>query len=195
MAAHFATSAYGRFGHLVMALAFGAPTTLVVGGLILRVVSLDNFALWLGAVAFAGTSALVTLYCIAFALKGGPRIVCSNEQLTYIGLLRTATIPWSSITEWWLSFGGRSPFVHLVLRARPVRWWPYYLNISGLTPSYVTLVALVREKTPHATVWLPRRYEIIEAHSAVPLAVRETAVDDALTIVRTDAQKPARRST
>ena len=191
----FCTSALGRFGHVVMAIAVGAVAALLGVGLLLRVVSVDTLTLWLGTAALFVTSVVATLYCLGFAIKRGDRIVCGPEQLTYRGLLAVRVIPWHSVTEFWLDFGGRSPFVHLVVRTN-VRWLPYYLNLSGLTPSYAVLVELIRANTPDAKVWLPKYYDqVMQTQPSTPLAVREMAFDDPLTVVRSDAPRAARRST
>ena len=191
----FRTSALGRFGHVAMAFAAGAVASLLGTGLLLRVVSVDKLALWLGTAALFVTCAAATLYCLGFAIKRGDRIICGPEQLTYRGLLRARSIPWQSVTEFWLDFGGRSPFVHLVVRTDG-RWLPYYFNLSGLTPSYAVIVELFRANTPGAKVWLPKFYDqIMRTQSSVPLAIRETAFDDPLTVVRSDTPQAARRST
>lgn len=192
----FHTSMFGRFAHALFALIFGAFTVAGVwvflsgrglgGGLLLSI----------AAIAAEIGAGWLAIYCLGFALKRGDRFICTNEQLVYRGLTRTFSIPWSNVNEMWLDFGGRSPFVYMVLRTRPLRWRPYWLNLSGITPDYPVLVSLVRAHLPHAKVWQPPLYDqVMQPESNVPLALRETLVDSTLTVVRTDAPQAARSST
>ena len=58
------------------------------------------------------------------------------------------------------------------------------------------VIELIRARTPGAKVWLPKFYDqIMQTQSSVPLAIRETAFDDPLTVVRSDTPQAARRST
>jgi hypothetical protein len=191
----FRTSLYGRFGHLVMAvlpvaLTLTLGTIIALGGIRFEGVWVSVGTLGMFLMVFG-----MAIYCIAFSLRGGNRVTCSRECLVYRGLLREVVIPWSAITELWINFGGQSPFVFLVVRAN-LRRWPYWINMSGLTPSYVALFALARTMAPQANVWVPRRYEVLEAaDSALARTMSECLVDDSLTLVRADAPEAARRST
>lgn len=193
--AAFRASAYGRFGHLVMAVPFLFACLLTGAGLLYRVVRIDDLAVWVGAVAIFMASTWMLCYCVYFVFERGNRVVCSNDELVYRGFITSVTIPWCTITEMWIDFDGRSPFVFLVLRTKNRRL-PYRLNMSGVRPTYVTLFALLRKMAPKATAWVPRGYSLLEETNGTWLhAFAEDSVADPLTLVRADADEATRRST
>ena len=99
----FRTSIIGRVGHVVMTVVSAAPAALIAGGLVVGVPSTDDLAFWAGAVIFLVACTLGTLYCVAFALKRGDRIILSSGRLVYHGIFRSISIEWPTITELWLA--------------------------------------------------------------------------------------------
>lgn len=181
MRAEFKTSMYGRAGHLMMAIISVVILLFLGAALALSVVSFNDLWAWLATLSLFLAFAWASIYCLCFACERGKRIVCLQEQLIYRGLIKTTVIPWSEITEFWIDFSGRTPFVFLVLRTK-LRRWPYRVNMSGLTPSYVTLFSLVCHMAPHAKFWTPIGYKHVEeAKGEVERSLLEDMVDNSLT--------------
>jgi hypothetical protein len=178
-----------------MAVPFLFASLLTGAGLLYRVVQIDDVAVWIGAVVIFFVSTWMLCYCIYFVFERGNRVVCSNDELVYRGLISSVAIPWSTITEIWIDFNGRTPFVFLVLRTTNRRW-PYRLNVSGVTPSYVAFFSLLRKMAPTAKSWAPRGYSLLEETNGTWVhTFAEDSVAHPLTLVRVDADKAPRRST
>ena len=104
----------------------------------------------------------VALYSAWFAIAPSDRIICTDSALVYRGVLRTVTIAWQDITLVRLHYGGRSPFVFLLVRCdAPKR--RHKLNLSGLSPPHHSLVQIVRERAPRAAIGTPTGYGVAEA--------------------------------
>jgi hypothetical protein len=194
LTATFRTSAYGRLGHLVMAVPCLFASLLTGAGLLYRVVKIDDAVVWIGAVVIFLISTWILCYCIYFVFERGNRVVCSNEELAYRGFITSVAIPWSTITEIRIDFNGRLPFVFLVLRTTNRRW-PYRLNVSGIRPTYVTIFALLRKMAPTAKAWGPRGYSLVEETNGTWInTFAEDRVANPLTLVRLDADEGPHRS-
>ncbi len=178
MRIEFQTSIYGRLGHLVMAILPVLMSLLTGAALAFGVISFNDLWAWLATLTLFLTFAWASIYCIYFACERGKRIICLQEQLIYRGLIKTMVITWSEITECWIDFSGRTPFVFLVLGTNSRRW-PYRVNMSGLTPTYVALFGLVRQMAPHAKFWTPIGYKFVEeANSGLERTLLEGMVDN-----------------
>ena len=191
----FRPTAYGRFGHVVTGILPLAGSILSGAGFAYSVLPLGAPSTWLIAMPLFVGSTWAFAYCLRFAFERGVRVNCTAEAIFYRGFLTSVSIPWRAITEVWINFDGRSPFVTLMLRTTKRRI-PYLLNMSGLSPNYISLFSLVKKMTPGAKVWVPRGYEKLEAANGTSeQALYEVLVDSSLTLVRADGQNDARRST
>ncbi len=194
LTATFRTTAYGRFGHLVMAAPCLFASLLTGAGLLYRVVQIDDVAVWIGAVVIFFVSTWMLCYCIYFVFERGNRVMCSNDELLYRGFITSVAIPWSTITEIWIDFNGKTPFVFLVLRTTNRRW-PYRLNLSGVKPSYADFFALLRIMAPKAKAWAPSGYSLLEEKNGTWIhTFAEDSVANPLTLVRVDADETPQRS-
>ena len=192
MPIEFRTSLYGRIGHLAMAVLPLALATFLGAALI--DIPFTHVSSWGGILLIFLVCTWVSIYCICFAFEWRDRIICTREQMVYRGPFGTTTLRWSDVSELWIDFGGRTPFVFLLVRAK--RKWPYRINMSGLQPTYVAVFALARKMAPAAKVWTPKGYQLLEEANGKWLQpFAEDSMDDPLTLVRTDAPDDARRTT
>jgi hypothetical protein len=144
----FRTSLYGRFGHLVMA-TLGLVVGLLFALPLLLAGSKGDVLMLVVCGGLSGGAAAVGLYSSWFAVAPGVRIRLTNDALHYRGLLGSLHLPWGEVESARINYGGRSPFVFLLLRRRGSRS-VQKANVSGLTPSYEVLFEHVRQRAPHA---------------------------------------------
>lgn len=157
----FRTSLYGRFGHLVMAVAGAIFCLIFVLPFLLGGPSPAGLLVLVACGVSSAGALAVGSYSAWFAVAPGARIRFSADALCYRGFFGSLSIPWHEIESARLNYAGRSPFVFLILRRRG-SLSVQKVNVSGLTPTYEILFEILRKRAPHA-VRSPDGYGLAEA--------------------------------
>lgn len=102
-----------------------------------------------GMVVVGAGSLTLALYCAWFAFGPAARFRLTEESLRYRGLFGAVRIPWDEFETARLHYGGRSPFVYLLVRRRGARRVTK-MNASGISPTHEVLFDWVKQRAPHA---------------------------------------------
>lgn len=118
-----------------------------------------NIVEWIFISPIASVLALFSIYCLMRAFGKTDRLLVTDKSLTYRGIFRTFSIPWSSIKSiesiWDRAAGFKFVKISIASEGRKLSYLT--LDLTGLTPNRLDFLRQAASLCPQAALSIQHR--------------------------------------